>query len=129
MRCLRKNTHAQAQAVTTRVRTSAIVEPDMIITRLWRFYITERNKMVGQIILITYLVLSSTLGAWWMANIRKGKKLDITLMDVAASILPAILFGWLYVFVQLDKVVLKKGKGSRTKKKTKNRITIIPRVG
>lgn len=64
--------------------------------------------MIGQIILTTYVILASTVGAWWFAG---GDKKDITLLDLIACILPSILFVWMLVpFSLLDKIKIKKFK-------------------
>jgi hypothetical protein len=64
--------------------------------------------MIGQIILITYIVLASTVGAWWLAG---GDKKEITLLDLIAWVLPSILFIWLILTASLlDKIKIKKFK-------------------
>ena len=64
--------------------------------------------MIGQIILITYIVLASTVGAWWLAG---GDKKEITLFDVLGNILPSILVIWMLVpFSLLDRIKIKKFK-------------------
>ena len=68
--------------------------------------------MVGEIILMVYVALSSTLGAWWLASNSlqaKGKK--ISLMDILGNVLPAVMFSWLFVpMLLLDKVKVRKLK-------------------
>jgi hypothetical protein len=64
--------------------------------------------MIGQIILITYTILASTLGAWWLAG---GDKKEITLLDLIACILPSILLIWLILTASLlDCIKIKKFK-------------------
>jgi hypothetical protein len=64
--------------------------------------------MIGQIILITYVILASTVGAWWLAG---GDKKEITLLDLMACILPSILLVWMLVpFSLLDRIKIKKFK-------------------
>jgi hypothetical protein len=64
--------------------------------------------MIGQIILITYVILASTVGAWWFAG---GDKKDITLLDLVACILPSILSIWLILPLSfLDRIKIKKFK-------------------
>ena len=64
--------------------------------------------MIPQIFLIVYIVLASTVGAWWLAG---GDKKEITLLDVVSWILPSILFIWLILTASLlDKIKIKKFK-------------------
>jgi hypothetical protein len=64
--------------------------------------------MIAQIFLIVYIVLASTVGAWWLAG---GDKKEITLLDLIACILPSILLVWMLVpFSLLDRIKIKKFK-------------------
>ena len=64
--------------------------------------------MIAQIFLIVYIVLASTVGAWWLAG---GDKKEITLLDVVSWILPSILAIWLILPLSLlDKIKIKKFK-------------------
>lgn len=64
--------------------------------------------MIEQIVLITYIVLASTVGAWWLAG---GGKKEITLLDLVAYILPSILFIWILLPLSLlDRIKIKKFK-------------------
>ena len=62
------------------------------------------------IIVIAYIALSSTLGAYWLTvNDHRIKQRNITLLDVVSNILPSvILIIPIIVFTLLDKVVIKK---------------------
>ena len=60
--------------------------------------------MIGQIILITYIILASTVGAWWLASNDIHKK-EITLLDVLGHMMPAIVICWILIpMYYLDKV-------------------------
>lgn len=66
--------------------------------------------MIGQIILIVYIVLSGTVGACWLASNNIHKK-EITLVDVVGNILPALMFIWLFYPLHiLDRIKIKKIK-------------------
>lgn len=66
--------------------------------------------MIGQIILTTYVVLASTIGAWWLASNSIHKK-EITLLDVVGNILPSLLLIWLfYPLYILECIKIKKLK-------------------
>jgi len=66
--------------------------------------------MIEQIILITYVVLASTIGAWWLASNDVHKK-EITLLDLIACILPSILFIWMLLPLSLlGRIKIKKFK-------------------
>lgn len=64
--------------------------------------------MIPQIFLIVYIVLTGTVGAWWLAG---GNKKEITLLDLIAWVLPSILLIWLILTASLlDKIKIKKFK-------------------
>jgi hypothetical protein len=66
--------------------------------------------MIGQIILTTYVILASTVGAWWFASNSVYKK-EITLLEVVGNILPSLLFIWLlYPLHILECIKIKKLK-------------------
>ena len=72
--------------------------------------------MIEQIILITYVVLASTIGAWWLASNDIHKK-EITLFDIIGNIVPSIMFIWFfYPLYVLDKIKFKKLKNTKIKK-------------
>lgn len=62
--------------------------------------------MIEKTILITYIVLASTVGAWWLAG---GDRKEITLLDLIAWVLPSILFIWLILTASLlDRIKIKR---------------------
>ena len=64
--------------------------------------------MILQIILIIYIVLAGTVGAWWLAG---GGRNEITLLDLIACILPSILLIWILLPLSLlDRIKIKKFK-------------------
>jgi len=72
--------------------------------------------MIEQIILITYVVLASTIGAWWLASNDIHKK-EITLFDIIGNIVPSIMFIWFfYPLYVLDKIKFKKLKNTKIQK-------------
>lgn len=72
--------------------------------------------MIEQIILITYVVLASTIGAWWLASNDVHKK-EITLFDIIGNIVPAVMFIWFfYPLYVLDKIKFKKLKNTKIQK-------------
>lgn len=72
--------------------------------------------MIEQIILITYVVLASTIGAWWLASNDIHKK-EITLFDIIGNIVPSIMFIWFfYPLYVLDKIKFKKLRSTKIKK-------------
>ena len=72
--------------------------------------------MIEQIILITYVVLASTIGAWWLASNDIHKK-EITLFDIIGNIVPAVMFIWFfYPLYVLDKIKFKKLKSTKIQK-------------
>lgn len=72
--------------------------------------------MIGQIILITYVVLASTIGAWWLASNDIHKK-EITLFDIVGNIVPSIMFIWFfYPLYVLDNIKFKKLKNTKIQK-------------
>ena len=65
--------------------------------------------MIGQIILITYVILASTVGAWWLA--KGGVRDEVSLLDLIAWVLPSILLIWLLLPLSLlDRIKIKKFK-------------------
>jgi hypothetical protein len=71
--------------------------------------------MIGQIILITYIVLAGTVGAWWFTSNSVYKK-EITLLDVVGNILPSLLFIWLfYPLHLLERIKIKKLSSTKNK--------------
>jgi hypothetical protein len=64
------------------------------------------------VLCITYLILSSTIGAWWMASMDVSEEKDhITLFVILCNILPAVLFSWiLFPLVLANKIKIKKFK-------------------
>ena len=72
--------------------------------------------MIGQIILITYVILASTIGAWWLASNDIHKK-EITLLDVVGNIVPAVMCIWLlYPSHLLERIKIKKLSSTKIKK-------------
>ena len=72
--------------------------------------------MIEQIILITYVVLASTIGAWWLASNDIHKK-EITLFDIIGNIVPSVMFIWFfYPLYVLDKIKFKKLKNTKIQK-------------
>lgn len=72
--------------------------------------------MIEQIILITYVVLASTIGAWWLSSNDIHKK-EITLFDIIGNIVPSIMFIWFfYPLYVLDKIKFKKLRSTKIKK-------------
>ena len=65
--------------------------------------------MILQIILIIYIVLAGTLGAWWLA--KGGVRDEVSLLDLIPWILPSILLIWILLPLSLlDRVKIKKFK-------------------
>ena len=62
------------------------------------------------IILIIYLILASTFGAYWLAKEDQVcKNEDITLFHIIGNVVPAVLFSWIILFFELTtRVVIKK---------------------
>jgi len=62
------------------------------------------------LVLVLYLLLSSTLGAYYLATIdTENKGHDITLFDVMGNILPSlVLIVPILVIDLLDKIIIKK---------------------
>lgn len=74
------------------------------------------DKEFAQIILMVYIALASTLGAWWLASNDIHKK-EITLFDIIGNIVPSIMFIWFfYPLYVLDKIKFKKLKNTKIKK-------------
>ena len=72
--------------------------------------------MIEQIILITYVVLASTIGAWWLASNDVHKK-EITVFDIIGNIVPAVMFIWFfYPLYVLDNIKFKKLRSTKIKK-------------
>ena len=72
--------------------------------------------MIEQIILITYVVLASTIGAWWLASNDVHKK-EITVFDIIGNIIPSVMFIWFfYPLYVLDNIKFKKLKNTKIKK-------------
>ena len=65
--------------------------------------------MILQIILIIYIVLAGTLGAWWLA--KGGVRDEVSLLDLIPWILPSILLIWILLPLSLlDCIKIKKFK-------------------
>ena len=65
--------------------------------------------MILQIILIIYIVLAGTVGAWWLA--KGGVRDEVSLLDLIPWILPSILLIWILLPLSLlDCIKIKKFK-------------------
>ncbi len=64
--------------------------------------------MIEQILLITYVILSSTVGAWWLASLDITKD-EIDLLDVLRLVIPAVMACWFIVPIYLlSKIKIKR---------------------
>ena len=68
--------------------------------------------MIGPILLIIYIALSGTIGAWWMASDRQSDDEEkVSLFDIAGHVLPAIMLCWLMIPMYiLERIKIKKFK-------------------
>jgi hypothetical protein len=66
--------------------------------------------MIGPILLIIYIALSGTLGAWWLASLDITKD-EIDLLDVLRLVIPAVMTCWFIVPIYLlNNIKIKKFK-------------------